>query len=56
MGFFDKIRNKAQSVEGTAKKKAGQATDDRSKEAEGKADQVSGDLKQAAEKVKDAFD
>jgi uncharacterized protein YjbJ (UPF0337 family) len=56
MGFFDKLRNKAQSVGGTTKKKAGQATGDRSMEAEGKADQIGGDLKQAAEKVKDAFD
>lgn len=51
----DKIKNKVQSTTGKAKEKAGQATDDRSTEAEGKKDQVAGDLKQAGEKVKDTF-
>ena len=34
---------------------AGRATDDKGLEAEGKADQVTGHLKQAGEKVKDAL-
>ena len=48
MGLGDKIDN-------TAEKLAGKATDDRSLEAEGKSDQAKADLKQAGEKVKDAF-
>lgn len=55
MGIVDKAKNKAQSASGKVEEKAGQATDDRSMEAEGKGDQMAGDLKQAGEKVKDAF-
>ncbi|GEL22678.1 hypothetical protein PSU4_16320 [Pseudonocardia sulfidoxydans NBRC 16205] len=55
MGLDDKIDNKAQEMAGKAKEGAGKATDDRSLEAEGKKDQVAGSLKQAGEKVKDAF-
>ena len=40
---------------GKAKEAAGKATDDRDLEAEGKGDQAVSDLKQAGEKVKDAF-
>ena len=53
---FDKLKNAMQSNKGRAKDLAGQATHDRSLEAEGKKDQAVGDLKQAGEKVKDAFD
>ena len=38
-----------------AKEKLGDATDNRDLEAEGKKDQSKADLKQAGEKVKDAF-
>jgi uncharacterized protein YjbJ (UPF0337 family) len=55
LGIVDKAKDKAQAVKGGVKDKAGKATDDRSMEAEGKADKVSGDLKQAGEKVKDAL-
>ena len=55
MGAADKARDKAQTVKGKAKEAAGQAADDPYLEGEGKADQVAGDLKQAGEKVKDAF-
>jgi uncharacterized protein YjbJ (UPF0337 family) len=51
----DKAKNKLQSGKGKAKESAGRVTNDRSLEAEGKGDQVAGDLKQAGEKVKDAF-
>jgi uncharacterized protein YjbJ (UPF0337 family) len=51
----DKVRNKAQELKGKAKEKAGDATDNEQLQAEGKADQVKGDLKQAGEKVKDIF-
>lgn len=55
MSTEDKAADKAQEVKGKVKEKAGQATGDDYLEAEGKADQVSGNLKQAGEKVKDAF-
>ena len=54
MGIIDKAKNTTQSAKGTMKDKVGQATDDRSLEAEGKRDKVVGNLKQAGEKVKDA--
>jgi uncharacterized protein YjbJ (UPF0337 family) len=55
MGTTDKLKDKAEAVGGTAKKKLGEATDNEQWQAEGKADQMKGDLKQAGEKVKDAF-
>ncbi|MCA0435519.1 MAG: CsbD family protein [Actinobacteria bacterium] len=55
MGLGDKIRNAADDMGGKAKEAAGKATDDRDLEAEGKGDQAVSDLKQAGEKVKDAF-
>lgn len=55
MATENKAANKATEVKGKIKKKAGQATDDRGLEAEGRAEESKGDLKQAAEKVKDAF-
>jgi len=54
MSVVDKIKNKAQSTKGQIKKETGKATNNRSLEAEGKVDQVSGNLKQAGEKIKDA--
>jgi uncharacterized protein YjbJ (UPF0337 family) len=55
MGLDDKVSNKAEEVGGKAKERVGEATDDEQLQAEGKGDQVSGNLKQAGEKVKDAF-
>jgi uncharacterized protein YjbJ (UPF0337 family) len=55
MSGVDKVKNKAQSTKGQVKEGVGQATHDRTLEAEGKGDQVAADLKQAGEKVKDAF-
>lgn len=55
MGALDKIKNKLQAGKGRAKNETGKATGDRSLEAEGKGDQVAGNLKQAGENVKDAF-
>jgi len=54
MSTADKARNKVQEIKGDVKDAVGGATNDRSMEAEGKADKVAGNLKQAAEKVKDA--
>lgn len=55
MGAADKARDKAQEVKGEVKDAVGGATNDRSMEAEGKADKVAGNLKQAGENVKDAL-
>jgi uncharacterized protein YjbJ (UPF0337 family) len=55
MGLTDKARNSAEVAKGHAKDLAGRLKDDKSLEAEGKADQMKGNLKQAAEKVKDAL-
>jgi uncharacterized protein YjbJ (UPF0337 family) len=55
MGTQDKFENKAEELKGTAKEKLGDATDNEQWQAEGKAERAKGDLKQAAEKVKDAF-
>jgi len=55
MSAVDKAKNKAEELGGEAKEKVGQATGDRRLEAEGDVDQTSGNLKQAGEKVKDAF-
>jgi uncharacterized protein YjbJ (UPF0337 family) len=55
MGLDDKIGNAAESAGGKAKEAAGKATGNERLEAEGKGDQVKADLKNAAEKVKDAF-
>lgn len=55
MGADDKIRNKAEELQGTAKEKIGEATDDEEMEREGAADQTKSNLKQAGEDVKDAF-
>lgn len=55
MGVEDKVKNSAQQLKGRAKEAAGAATDDPDLEREGQSDQVKGNLKQAAEKVKDAL-
>jgi uncharacterized protein YjbJ (UPF0337 family) len=55
MGTDDKVRNKAQELGGKAKERLGEATDDERLEAEGRTDQTEADVKQAGEKVKDAF-
>ena len=55
MGAEDKIKNAVEDATGKAKEATGKATDDRSLENEGKGDQAKADLKQAGEKVKDAF-
>jgi uncharacterized protein YjbJ (UPF0337 family) len=55
MGEKDKLENFAEEKGGKAKEAAGKATGDEELEAEGKTDQAKGSLKQAGEKVKDAF-
>ncbi|MDZ4092437.1 MAG: CsbD family protein [Arthrobacter sp.] len=55
MGLGDKIQNAAEKAGGKGKEAAGNATGDDRLKAEGQADQSKADLKQAGEKVKDAF-
>lgn len=55
MGMDDKLKHSAEGGLGKAKEKLGDVTDDPSLEAEGKKDQSKSDLKQAGDKVKDAF-
>jgi uncharacterized protein YjbJ (UPF0337 family) len=51
----DKIENKGQELKGKAKEALGDATDNKEWKAEGKKDQTAGSLKNAGEKIKDAF-
>ncbi|MEP7055405.1 MAG: CsbD family protein [Actinomycetota bacterium] len=55
MGLDDKIKNAAENAKGEVKEHVGGAVGDEEMQAEGKADQAGSDLKQAGEKVKDAF-
>ncbi|MFI5935077.1 CsbD family protein [Actinoplanes sp. NPDC051494] len=55
MGADDKIENKSEELGGKVKEGFGRATDDEQLEAEGRADQSKSHLKQAGEKIKDAF-
>lgn len=50
----DKIENKGEELKGRAKEAVGDATGNEQWQAEGKADQAKGSLKQAGEKIKDA--
>jgi uncharacterized protein YjbJ (UPF0337 family) len=55
MSSVNKVKNKAQEAKGHLKDAAGKATNDRTLRAKGKRDKAEGNLKQAGEKVKDAF-
>ena len=55
MTFANKISNKARELRGRVKRNTGEVTGDRRLQAEGRTDEVKGNLKQAGEKVKDAF-
>jgi uncharacterized protein YjbJ (UPF0337 family) len=55
MSDSDKLENKAQEVAGRGKEALGAATHDRDLQAEGQKDQTASNLKQAGEKIKDAF-
>ena len=55
MATEDKAANKVTEIKGKAKEGTGKAIGNEQMEAEGKGDQVKGNLKQAGEKVKDAF-
>ena len=55
MSGVDKMKDKAQELAGEGKESVGEATDNRDLQAEGSKDKMAGNLKQAGEKVKDAF-
>jgi uncharacterized protein YjbJ (UPF0337 family) len=55
MAWIDKLKNMAQISRGKAKQTAGKVTGDGDLESEGVTDQQLGNVKQAGEKVKDAF-
>lgn len=55
MGAHDKVSNKIDDVAGKTKEAVGRATGDDDTRAEGKLDQAKSSLKDAGEKVKDAF-
>lgn len=55
MSGLDDLKHKAQDAVGAAKEKLGAATGNEDLEAEGRKEQASADLKDAGQKVKDAF-
>ena len=55
MSKQDKAKNAAQIAKGKVKEATGKHLGNEDLEAEGQLDQVKGNLKQAGEKVKDAF-
>jgi len=55
MSAADKMKNKIDDLGGRAKEAIGRATGDHDTRNEGRADQAKASLKDAGEKVKDAF-
>ena len=55
MSNEDKTQNKAEELRGKAKESVGGATGDESLERQGRNEQRKSSLKQAGEKIKDAF-
>ena len=55
MSATNKAKDKVQAARGKVKKGTGKALDDPYLEGEGKSEELKGNLKQAGEKVKDAF-
>ncbi|HSF98869.1 MAG TPA: CsbD family protein [Ornithinibacter sp.] len=55
MGIGDKMDNTKDDLMGKGKEATGKVTDNERLEAEGRAQQSEADIKQAGEKVKDAF-
>ena len=55
MGADDKAQNMAEDLGGKAKEATGKLSDNERLEAEGQADQISADVKQTGEKIKDVF-
>lgn len=55
MSFADKLASKGQELRGRVKRNTGEVTGDRSMQAEGTGEEMKGNLRQAGEKIKDAF-
>ncbi|BDB45565.1 MULTISPECIES: CsbD family protein [Mycobacterium] len=55
MSGEDKAKNKIEDLGGRAKEAVGKVTGDRDTENEGRVDQAKSSLKDAGEKIKDAF-
>ncbi len=55
MSATDKMKNTVEDIGGKAKEALGKVTGDKDTETEGKTDQAKADVKDAGEKVKDAF-
>jgi uncharacterized protein YjbJ (UPF0337 family) len=55
VGASDKVSNKIDDLGGKAKEGLGKAAGDKSTENEGRVDQAKSSLKDAGEKIKDAF-
>ncbi len=55
MTLADKMNNKARELRGRVKRNAGEVTSDRRLQAEGRAEERSSHLRQAGQKLKDAF-
>lgn len=55
MSAMDKLKNKAEELQGQGKQTVGDATGNQDLQAEGVADEKSGQLKDVGEKVKDVF-
>ena len=55
MGLGDKMENAAERAKGQGKEHLGDAMDNEQMQAEGRADQTEANVKQAGEKVKDAW-
>jgi uncharacterized protein YjbJ (UPF0337 family) len=55
VSITDKLKDKAQELEGKVKQATGDATGDRDLQAEGVKDEKAGQVKQVGEKVKDVF-
>jgi uncharacterized protein YjbJ (UPF0337 family) len=55
MSIWKKFRHKARTAKGKTKKDTGRVTGNRRLKAEGRTDQVTGEVGQATDKVKDAF-
>ncbi len=55
MGIDDKLDNAMDRLGGKAKESEGKLTGDEEREAQGRTDQAGADIKDAGEKVKDAF-
>jgi len=55
MSAEDKAKNKIDEIGGKVKEAIGKVTGDESTENEGKGDQMKSNLKDAGEKIKDAF-